>query len=250
MILGRTNFLNDLSCEAGVKRLSSWHRMLIRGRGHHEPISPPLPCSGRSENKNVPVTTNDECLRYESLHALQSLSSWSLACNADAWSSPSSAPRCENKVRSCFICSSIDRNAREDQQRSPLEQHVKRSTSGFPPLGQAHTTPGLAVSLLGRPMHALNAMRLPAAARAKSEVPDELLELQRLSLQSMRDVKKGMEDDAIVRVIGSPPKPPEPEECCGSGCVTCVWTLHDEAQKNWEEKKRQVQEKWADQSQD
>jgi hypothetical protein len=99
-------------------------------------------------------------------------------------------------------------------------------------------------------MHALNAMRLPAAARAKSEVPDELLELQRLSLQSMRDVKKGMEDDAIVRVIGSPPKPPKPEECCGSGCVTCVWTLHDEAQKNWEEKKRQVQKKWADQSQD
>ena len=34
------------------------------------------------------------------------------------------------------------------------------------------------------------------------------------------------------------PDPPRPEDCCGSGCVRCIYTIYDDALLDWE---RQVE---------
>ena len=30
------------------------------------------------------------------------------------------------------------------------------------------------------------------------------------------------------------PEPPDPRDCCGSGCVRCIFDLHDDAVAEWE----------------
>jgi Oxidoreductase-like protein, N-terminal len=30
------------------------------------------------------------------------------------------------------------------------------------------------------------------------------------------------------------PTPPRPEDCCGSGCVRCIYTVYDDAMLAWE----------------
>ncbi len=32
------------------------------------------------------------------------------------------------------------------------------------------------------------------------------------------------------------PNPPEPDECCGGGCIPCVYDLYEEALERWEQK--------------
>ncbi|MCH8505607.1 MAG: oxidoreductase-like domain-containing protein [Ectothiorhodospiraceae bacterium] len=32
------------------------------------------------------------------------------------------------------------------------------------------------------------------------------------------------------------PTPPEPDECCGGGCIPCVYDLYEEALERWERK--------------
>ncbi len=33
-----------------------------------------------------------------------------------------------------------------------------------------------------------------------------------------------------------PPEPPHPRECCGSGCVPCIYDYYDRAVARWEQK--------------
>jgi hypothetical protein len=39
-----------------------------------------------------------------------------------------------------------------------------------------------------------------------------------------------------ARGIALPPRPepPRPEDCCGSGCVNCIYAIYDEALLAWE----------------
>ena len=39
-------------------------------------------------------------------------------------------------------------------------------------------------------------------------------------------------------VLPPRPEPPRPEDCCGSGCVRCIYTIYDDALLEWE---REVQ---------
>ncbi len=39
------------------------------------------------------------------------------------------------------------------------------------------------------------------------------------------------------------PTPPRPEDCCGSGCVRCIYTIYDDALLAWE---REVERILAD----
>jgi len=32
-----------------------------------------------------------------------------------------------------------------------------------------------------------------------------------------------------------PPAAPDPADCCGEGCVRCVWDVHDEAMMRYDE---------------
>ena len=38
------------------------------------------------------------------------------------------------------------------------------------------------------------------------------------------------------RIVALPPRPepPRPEDCCGSGCVNCIYVIYDEAILKWE----------------
>jgi len=40
--------------------------------------------------------------------------------------------------------------------------------------------------------------------------------------------------DAPPVVLPPRPTPPRPEDCCGSGCVQCIYVIYDEALLAWE----------------
>ncbi|XP_022775377.1 uncharacterized protein LOC111317219 [Durio zibethinus] len=42
------------------------------------------------------------------------------------------------------------------------------------------------------------------------------------------DKKKGAEEEKLVKELPPPPEKPEPGDCCGSGCVRCVWDVYYE----------------------
>jgi len=41
----------------------------------------------------------------------------------------------------------------------------------------------------------------------------------------------------------SKPMPPSPEECCGSGCVPCIYDSYYEALEQWQEQQKTNKEK-------
>jgi hypothetical protein len=50
-------------------------------------------------------------------------------------------------------------------------------------------------------------------------------------------------DDTVTPVLPPRPEMPRPEDCCGSGCVHCVYVLYDIALTKWE---REVERILAD----
>jgi hypothetical protein len=51
------------------------------------------------------------------------------------------------------------------------------------------------------------------------------------------------DDSAVTPVLPPRPEMPRPEDCCGSGCVHCVYVLYDIALTKWE---REVERILAD----
>lgn len=45
-------------------------------------------------------------------------------------------------------------------------------------------------------------------------------------------------ESKIIGGINVPDKPNEPDNCCMSGCINCVWELFDEDIKDWNEKRK------------
>ncbi len=45
------------------------------------------------------------------------------------------------------------------------------------------------------------------------------------------------------QVSDMPPRPipPRPDECCGSGCVRCIYELYDEALELWEQQVAEIE---------
>ena len=48
--------------------------------------------------------------------------------------------------------------------------------------------------------------------------------------------KEITEASRIIAGVTVPPKPAEPENCCMSGCVNCVWDLYRDEMEEWAEK--------------
>ena len=44
------------------------------------------------------------------------------------------------------------------------------------------------------------------------------------------------------------PQPPDPSECCNSGCDPCVFTLYEDALDRWEERVARLRERHRDTS--
>jgi hypothetical protein len=47
----------------------------------------------------------------------------------------------------------------------------------------------------------------------------------------------------VIAGVTVPDRPPEPDNCCMSGCINCVWQLFDEDIKEWNEKRKTAAKK-------
>lgn len=113
---------------------------------------------------------------------------------------------------------------------------------------QARTLGGFYESLLENPLPSPPASD-PAASKLQSEPPsfsgesseaqkEEIVDKARVIFGSRlagpaerRQVKeRGSEKIAGVKV---PPKPVEPDNCCMSGCVNCVWEVYRDDMEEW-----------------
>jgi hypothetical protein len=49
-----------------------------------------------------------------------------------------------------------------------------------------------------------------------------------------------MSEDAVAPDLPPRPTPPRPEDCCGSGCVHCVYVVYDLALMKWEREAERI----------
>ena len=48
------------------------------------------------------------------------------------------------------------------------------------------------------------------------------------------------DDDGNAPVLPPRPTPPRPEDCCGSGCVHCIYVVYDDALMAWEREVKRI----------
>jgi predicted nucleic acid-binding Zn-ribbon protein len=86
--------------------------------------------------------------------------------------------------------------------------------------------------------------RTPPTPQSPSSLPktskEELLEKARIVFGSKLDApeKRRKERAAASQVVAGitvPPKPDEPDNCCMSGCVNCVWDMYRDEMEEWAE---------------
>jgi hypothetical protein len=84
----------------------------------------------------------------------------------------------------------------------------------------------------------------PPEPRPKTQ-KEETLEKARIVFGSKLagPAERRKEIDAASKIIAGvtvPPKPEEPDNCCMSGCVNCVWDLYRDDMEEWAEKSAQA----------
>lgn len=58
-----------------------------------------------------------------------------------------------------------------------------------------------------------------------------------------------MQDDDGPR-LPPRPRPPDSDECCGSGCDPCVFDLYEDALERWEARVERIRVQWQARRQD
>ena len=48
------------------------------------------------------------------------------------------------------------------------------------------------------------------------------------------------DDDGNAPVLPPRPTSPRPEDCCGSGCVHCIYVVYDDALMAWEREVKRI----------
>lgn len=84
----------------------------------------------------------------------------------------------------------------------------------------------------------------PRAEAAPKSQKEQTMEKARIIFGSkiaLAERKKEI-DDASQNVAGIlvPPRPEEPDNCCMSGCVNCVWDMYRDEMEDWAEKSAQA----------
>ncbi|KAK6288140.1 hypothetical protein POUND7_014319 [Theobroma cacao] len=64
--------------------------------------------------------------------------------------------------------------------------------------------------------------------QSKSMATENGLSKASLAIEDTGDDKKKGDEEKLAKKLPPPPEKPEPGDCCGSGCVRCVWDVYYE----------------------
>lgn len=135
---------------------------------------------------------------------------------------------------------------------------IQRRWKGYiaPPGGQAHPIGGFYAELLKRPDPPIQPVQPPPEPEPAPPVPplpaetpakpqkEQALEKARLIFGSESALEERKQEilNASQNIAGVlvPPKPEEPDNCCMSGCVNCVWEMYRDEMEEWAEKNAQA----------
>lgn len=122
---------------------------------------------------------------------------------------------------------------------------------------QANPFEGYAADLLDAPLHSVQPGIRTAPAPPPAESLPKTEEEERLSkarlvfgsrlagpIERRRKIEELSQDVAGIMV---PPRPLEPENCCMSGCVNCVWDLYRDDIEEWVAKSAEARAKLLEQ---
>ncbi|TLD37283.1 hypothetical protein E2P81_ATG04095 [Venturia nashicola] len=156
-------------------------------------------------------------------------------------------PSCRRALRSNISPRSIG------LQNGPWTQHFRRSKSHIARPGeQATPLDGFYSALLERPLSKTTpATRTPPTALPQDDLPkterEEAIAKARVVFgsrlagpQRRAEIQKKAINMAGIMV---PPRPEEPDNCCMSGCVNCVWEQYREELEDWAALSAQARER-------
>ncbi|KAK0936609.1 hypothetical protein LTR29_011847 [Friedmanniomyces endolithicus] len=129
----------------------------------------------------------------------------------------------------------------------------RRGYASGPGRSEAHPFPGYQIDPLDAPLRPARSPPQPAVsvdptAEQRTKSDEEKLAKFRTVFGSGRpdpsDRKRFLEGKSqLVAGVLVPPRPEEPENCCMSGCVNCVWDLFRDEMEEWAEKSAEARGK-------
>ena len=131
------------------------------------------------------------------------------------------------------------------------QTRLRHSTTNIAPAGhQANPLEGYYADLLSQPLsRAAPAIRTPARSSDPPKTDREAaLEKARIvfgsRLAGPAERRAELERKSVnVAGIMVPPRPEEPDNCCMSGCVNCVWDRYRDELEEWAEKSAAARER-------
>ncbi|KIW08104.1 uncharacterized protein PV09_01042 [Verruconis gallopava] len=142
----------------------------------------------------------------------------------------------------------LRRNSRVLNSRS--KSYIARSGE------QANPLSGYYTELLSQPHRVAASTRPPTTSSSKDQEVkaerDERIAKARLVFGSrlagpIERRKKVDEQSTLIAGVLVPPRPQEPDNCCMSGCVNCVWDVYRDDLEYWAAKTKEAREKLAQQ---
>jgi hypothetical protein len=144
-------------------------------------------------------------------------------------------------IRSASKCLNPSRGLRHPHALLRAVPHVRNAST--PRLGQANPLGDYYESLLSYPLPSrtsvtrqptppLPSISLPKTGREEVLAEARVLFGSRLAGPAERrsDIRK---NSVLIAGVWVPPRPEEPDNCCMSGCVNCVWDLYRDELEEW-----------------